>query len=62
MAANNQDNDFFFDPEHDESEGPSTPPSFSTSSRDKLEIQRDFLERLLLAWQSAHSDKKKKAA
>ena len=59
----NQNDDFFFDPEHDEAEGPSTPPVFSTvSDPSYLTAQRDYLERLLAAWQQAHGHKKKKKA
>lgn len=62
MSINSQNDDFFFDPEHDEAEGPAVPPIFSTMSPDHLERQRDFLERLLAAWQSTHGEKKKKVA
>ncbi|MGZ3712974.1 MAG: hypothetical protein ACXWQO_19800 [Bdellovibrionota bacterium] len=67
MASNQQNNDFFFDPEHDEAEELSaastfSAPSFSAEIPSHLEKKRDYLERLLQAWQSAHSAKKKKAA
>lgn len=60
MPANSQQDDFFFDPEHDESEGLSSPPAFA-SSPDYLAKQRDYLERLLKAWQTTHGPKKKAA-
>lgn len=57
----NQNDDFFFDPEHDEAEGPAVPPVFATASDPSyLEKQRDYLERLLQAWNQAHGHKKKK--
>lgn len=64
---NNQDDDFFFDPEHDEAEGPAELPTFSTVSalspgRKKLNAQKEFLERLLVAWQAKHGKEIKKAA
>jgi hypothetical protein len=55
--------DFFFDPELDEAEGPETPPSFARNGAEPhLAKQRDYLERLLQAWQQAHGHKKKQKA
>lgn len=67
MAVNNQNDDFFFDPEHDEAEDASgsqayAPPSFAPTPPEYLTKQKDYLERLLAAWQSAHGSKKKNAA